>query len=139
MLLAVVQLTPSPISFTNLQRNPSCAHPSSSTSLKNSPLRSSPTWPRKIRSQPDDNNDATRLFLGCILLLLILLDLLLRLHGGVVDIPDQNALEDDGDQHNEEDGEEYWLVVEDRDGLLCCSYGTEPVELTHFFLNFISV
>jgi len=49
-----------------------------------------------------------------------------------VDVPDQDALEDDGDEDDEEDGEEDGLVVEHRDGLGGCPDFGEPVELAHF-------
>lgn len=71
---------------------------------------------------------------GSLLVLLVLLGLaLLGLHGGVVDIPDEDGLEDNGDEDDEEDGEEDGLVVEDSDSLVGGSDGGEPVELTHFW------
>lgn len=70
---------------------------------------------------------------GSLLVLLILLGLaLLRLHGGVVDIPDEDALEDNGDEDDKEDGEEDRLIVEDSDSLVSGADGGEPVELTHW-------
>ena len=61
----------------------------------------------------------------------VLFDLLLWLHGGEVDIPDEHNLENDGDKNNNEDGEQDRLIVEYGDGLWCGADATEPVELTH--------
>ena len=61
----------------------------------------------------------------------LLLLLLLRLHGGVVDVPDEEALEDHGDENDDEDGEENWLVIEDCDGLGRRTNAGKPVELAH--------
>lgn len=70
---------------------------------------------------------------GSLLVLLVLLGLaLLGLHGGVVDIPNEDTLEDNGDEDDEEDGEEDRLIVEDSDSLVRGADGGEPVELTHW-------
>lgn len=46
-----------------------------------------------------------------------------------MNVPNQGNLQDDGDEHDEQDGEEDGLVVEDGDGLRGCADGAEPVEL----------
>lgn len=49
-----------------------------------------------------------------------------------MDVPQQDALQDDGDEDDDEDGEEDGLVVEDGDGLGGGADAAEPVELAHF-------
>lgn len=87
---------------------------------------------RLARLEPSpDIPKSSFLFLLATLFLLILLYFLLGLQGRVVNVPHQYALQDDGDQHNEENGEEDGLVIEDGDGLWCSADLAEPVELTH--------
>lgn len=49
-----------------------------------------------------------------------------------MDVPDEDALEDDSDENDEKDGEEDGLVVEDGDGFWRGANAGEPIELTHF-------
>jgi len=56
-----------------------------------------------------------------------------------VDIPERHALQDDGDQDDEEDGEEDGLVVEHPDGLGCGADAAEPVELPHRIAGFLGL
>lgn len=46
-----------------------------------------------------------------------------------MNIPDEQALQDDGEQHDDEDGEQHGLVVEDVDGLGGGPDLGEPAEL----------
>jgi hypothetical protein len=69
-------------------------------------------------------------WLGGALCVLLLLGLL-GLEGGVVDVPQQGALESEADDDENQDGEELGLVVEDGDGLVGGADALEPVELTH--------
>lgn len=62
------------------------------------------------------------------LLLAVLLLHLLGLPGREVDVPDEDALEDEADEDDEEDREEDGLVVERHDGLLGGADGAEPFE-----------
>ena len=48
-----------------------------------------------------------------------------------MDVPEQDAVEDDGDEDDEKDGEEDGLVVEHADGLGGGADFGEPVELPH--------
>lgn len=50
-----------------------------------------------------------------------------------MDVPDEKALEDHGDEDDDEDGEENWLIIEDCDGLGRRTNAGKPVELTHFW------
>lgn len=48
-----------------------------------------------------------------------------------MDVPHQHAFEDDGDEHDDENGEEDGLVVEHSDSLRGGADFEEPVELAH--------
>lgn len=62
---------------------------------------------------------------------LLLLLLLLGLHRGEVDVPDEDAFENEDEEHDDEDGEQVWLVVEGSDGLRRRADLAKPIELTH--------
>lgn len=53
-----------------------------------------------------------------------------------MDVPQQHNLEDDGDEHDDEDGEEDGLVVEHGHSLRGGANFEEPVELAHYFFWF---
>ncbi|WDK09860.1 hypothetical protein CGRA01v4_01138 [Colletotrichum graminicola] len=61
----------------------------------------------------------------------LLLLLLFGFQGRKVNVPEQDALKDDGEKGNQEDGEENGLIVQYGDGLGRGANGSEPVELTH--------
>lgn len=73
-----------------------------------------------------------RLFLcSALAALFLLLFLLLRLQRGEVDVPDEDALQDEDEEHDDENGEQVRLIVEDGDGLRGGADFTEPIELSH--------
>lgn len=75
---------------------------------------------------------ALRLFLCSALgTLFLLLLLLLGLHCGEVNVPDEDAFEDKDQEHDDEDGEQVWLVVKGSNGLRRGADLAEPIELTH--------
>ncbi|KAK2001278.1 hypothetical protein LX36DRAFT_361817 [Colletotrichum falcatum] len=61
----------------------------------------------------------------------LLLLLLFGFQSRKVNVPEENALEDDGEKDNQEDGEKNGLIVQDGDGLGRGANGSEPVKLTH--------
>lgn len=73
------------------------------------------------------------LFLAALAALLrVPLLLLFGLQRREVNVPEQNDLEDNSDEHDQQDREQNRLVVQDSDGLGRGANGAEPVELTHF-------
>lgn len=75
--------------------------------------------------------------LGALLLLLLLL---LGLQCGEVDVPDEDAFEDEDEEHDDKYGEQVWLIVEGSDSLRRGADLAEPIELTHgrsFVLNYV--
>ncbi|TWU74910.1 hypothetical protein ED733_004227 [Metarhizium rileyi] len=64
----------------------------------------------------------------------LLLLLLLRLQSGVVNVPEQQALQSQANQYEQQVQEEARLVVEDRDGFFGGADPSEPVEVGHVSL-----
>lgn len=60
-----------------------------------------------------------------------------------MDIPEEDALQDEDDKDDDENGEQVGLVVQDTDGLRRGADGAEPLELTHcvvcVFLGFFGI
>ncbi|KAK1987857.1 hypothetical protein LZ30DRAFT_116154 [Colletotrichum cereale] len=61
----------------------------------------------------------------------LLLLLLFGLQGRKVNVPEEDALQNDAQKDDQEDGEEHGLIIQDGDGLGRGANGSEPVELTH--------
>lgn len=56
-----------------------------------------------------------------------------------MDVPEEDALQDEDDKDDDENGEQVGLVVQDTDGLRRGADTAEPVELTHCVVCVVGV
>lgn len=56
-----------------------------------------------------------------------------------MDVPEEDALQDEDDKDDDENGEQVGLVVQDTDGLRRGADAAEPVELTHCVVCVVGV